>query len=554
MLRDYAKRLLTGSAAAAAGWGRSSSLFLFFTRFLFSAQPLRPALMIAFVRFGLTGFLFALFVACGGGGGGGGGGGSSPNGPPFSLTAVSVNGMNVTEENPIYLDRGTPAIFSANILCANLCGEVRLGYFRSDDIIFSQDEDEEINSITITLNAAGSGQQIDFNFTGEEAAGRHHYGVCIDNACVPAVEITVAGLEITDLSARPVLMQNEETLNITTEVFCHGQLPCAGALDFYLSSDEDVSNEDRELATLTVDVENGTMSSHSSPVNLRVPRIGPVPGIGPGNYHIGACADGGCTPGQILVVAGVNFVDFVVSLPLVKPEDSLNLTSLPLVRPEDSLNLTVQVRCYGEAACNSTTVYSFRMLGAVSEQLETEGNVVLAGETTRDFVFTGETVNYIEDLASYDVCTDLARTVCTDQMNVFLDSDGNGTANRFDDDDDNDTLLDTADTGENSTSMIPCRLLTDCDGDGLDDIADTGENSANVPCRVLTDCDGDGIDDIADTGENSANVPCRVLTDCDGDGLNDNEDRGENSDGILCRVLTDCDGDGLNDNEGYGRK
>ena len=536
MVRDYAKRLLTGSAAAAAGWGRSSSLFLFFTRSLFSAQPLRPALKIAFVRFGLTGFLFALFVACAGGGGGGGS--SSSNEPSFPLMDVFVNGMNVTEGTPVYLDRGTPASFSANITsCVNLCGEVRVGYFRSDDTSFSPEE--EIVGMNLTLNASDSGKLIEFDFTTEEAPGSYHYGVCINgDACVRAVEIIVRGLEITDISV--VLTQNANSLIITAEVFCYGQMVrCDSPLSFYLSSDEDVSTEDRELANQMVATAAGLDNSTSFTVSdLRAE-------IEPGNYYIGACADGGCMAGQSLVVPGLNFVDFVVKPLLVEPF---------VVKPGDSLNITAEARCYGEDECSTTTVRFFRMLGEEGEQelLNTTASMSVAGNTARNFTFGGEVVNYMEDFALYDVCTDLARGVCTDQVNVSLDSDGDGIANRDDPDDDNDTLNDDADTG-NSTSMIPCRLLADCDGDGLNDGEDTGQNSDGTPCRQLTDCDGDGLNDNEDTGVNSANMPCRLLTDCDEDGLNDGEDTGQNSNGTPCHLLTDCDEDGLNDGEDTGQ-
>ena len=560
----YAEKLLRDSAAA---WLRGSSLFLFFTRSLFSTQPLRPALMIALVRFGLTGFLFVLFVACaGGGGGGGGGGGSSSPKPTFPLMDVSVNGMNVTEGDPVILEGGTPAIFSANITsCINLCGPVRIGYFRSDDTNFSPEE--EIGGMNLTLNASDSGKLIEFDFTAEEAPGSYHYGVCINgDACVAAVEIIVPGLEITDISVD--LRQGEDSLDITTEVFCYGDMPCARSLIFYLSADANVSNEDRELRDQIVTADAGMINS----TDHLVRDLQAV--IGPGDYYIGACAGDMCTAGENLVVAGLNFVDFDVSLP------SLNLTSLPLVKPEDSLNIAAEVRCYGEAACDNTMVYFFRMLGEEGEQelLNTPASVLVAGNTARNFTFMREVVNYTEDFALYDVCTDLDRGVCTDQVNVSLDSDSDGIANGDDTDDDGDGLLDTADTGD-SASMIPCRLLADCDSDGLNDNEDAGVNSVNMLCRHLIDCDSDGLNDIEDTGvNNSTLVACRVLADCDDDGLNDNVDTGEstigslcrlfsdcdrdglddiddtggNSDGILCHILTDCDGDGLLDGEDTG--
>ena len=291
-----------------------------------------------------------------------------------------------------------------------------------------------------------------------------------------------------------------------------------------------MSNEDRELGDEPGNADAGMTNS----TDYAVRDLQAV--IGPGSYYIGACVGDVCLAGESLVVPGISFVDFVVNSSFVQPQDSLNITA--------------EVRCYGEAACDNTTVYFFRMLGEVSERLGTEVES-LAGNTARNFTFGGEVVNYMEDFALYDGCTDLARGVCTDQVNVSLDSDSDGIANTDDTDDDGDGLLDTADTGD-SASMIPCRLLPDCDSDGLNDDEDTGVNSMNMFCRLLPDCDSDGLNDIDDTGRNSANMFCRLLADCDGDGLNDDEDTGVNSANMPCRLLTDCDGDGINDIDDTG--
>lgn len=121
------------------------------------------------------------------------------------------------------------------------------------------------------------------------------------------------------------------------------------------------------------------------------------------------------------------------------------------------------------------------------------------------------------------------------------DSDDDGLADFLDEDDDNDGIL-TSDEGAENTDgdENPDHLDTDSDGDGFLD----GEEG-------LTDSDGDGLadlDDADDDGDGWASVDEGVV-DTDGDGAPDYLDPEDDGDGIdtVVEGSGDTDGDGTPD-------
>jgi len=135
-----------------------------------------------------------------------------------------------------------------------------------------------------------------------------------------------------------------------------------------------------------------------------------------------------------------------------------------------------------------------------------------------------------------------------------LDTDGDGTPDVTDTDDDNDGLLDTTDPKPLDTDNDGTPNASDSDDDG-DGIADATEQ----PGKVL-DTDNDGTPNATDTDDDNDGIPDSVeqgtlvggvytLPDSDGDGLPDLADALDtDGDGLADNLDTDEDGDGLTDN------
>ncbi len=148
---------------------------------------------------------------------------------------------------------------------------------------------------------------------------------------------------------------------------------------------------------------------------------------------------------------------------------------------------------------------------------------------------------------------------------VQLDTDGDGTGNRCDSDDDNDGVAD-----ENEP-MASCRLVADCDGDSArDDVdvfpldraewqdsdndsrGDNGDNCPSVANPVQLDTDNDGDGNVCDSDddndgvldEDEALASCRLVADCDGDSARDDVDAFP----LNNQESQDTDGDGIGDN------
>ncbi|RDB06918.1 hypothetical protein [Runella aurantiaca] len=138
-----------------------------------------------------------------------------------------------------------------------------------------------------------------------------------------------------------------------------------------------------------------------------------------------------------------------------------------------------------------------------------------------------------------------------------LDTDGDGTPDVTDTDDDADGILDTQDPKPLDTDNdgTPNATDTDDDGDGILDTAEApgqGLDTDNdgTPNATDTDDDGDSIPDSAEIGVLDVTGKY-TLPDSDGDGLPDLADAttplDTDGDGIADATDTDDDGDGLTD-------
>ena len=160
----------------------------------------------------------------------------------------------------------------------------------------------------------------------------------------------------------------------------------------------------------------------------------------------------------------------------------------------------------------------------------------------------------------YDAVNDCYSPSTTLTVNVVscipIDSDGDGISDDVDPDDDNDGILDIAETGDTDGDGIPDSLesnIIDTDGDGLYDYADSNADGQDgndglageqngVETGPWNDSDNDGIPDHLD-GANGSGSGTNIAGsgDSDGDGLSDSE---ECPGGYIC---PDSDDDGIPD-------
>ena len=145
-----------------------------------------------------------------------------------------------------------------------------------------------------------------------------------------------------------------------------------------------------------------------------------------------------------------------------------------------------------------------------------------------------------------------------DDPNNPVDSDGDGVADIFDDDSDNDGIPDSVEgAGDADGDGVPNYLdddsdgdgqldlwegYEDIDGDGIPNFLDTDSDDDGDPDGTDPDVDGDGIPNDVEWGSDPSNP-----VDSDGDGIPDFYDTDSDDDGIPDSVEgnDDADGDGI---------
>ncbi|MCK4757738.1 MAG: Ig-like domain-containing protein [Thermoplasmata archaeon] len=171
-----------------------------------------------------------------------------------------------------------------------------------------------------------------------------------------------------------------------------------------------------------------------------------------------------------------------------------------------------------------------------------------------NYVLSGVAPGHQFDIPGFYVVTltvtDMAGNQDTDTMwvNVFLDTDGDGIADIFDADDDNDGVPD----GDDEFPLDPTESV-DTDGDGTGNNADTDDDGDGVEDNIdefpldpdeSVDTDGDGTGNNADTDDDNDGVPdyrdqfpldWSESVDTDGDGIGNNADPDDDGDGVLDR-------------------
>jgi len=129
-------------------------------------------------------------------------------------------------------------------------------------------------------------------------------------------------------------------------------------------------------------------------------------------------------------------------------------------------------------------------------------------------------------------------------VNIFMDFDNDGIANKDDLDDDNDGILDTQEeqgTADLDTDGdgIPDRLDLDSDNDGILDLWESGADFSSLDTNSdgildsTVDADKDGVMDTADEDDNDATSEGNITPiDTDEDGIRDFQDVDSDNDGI----------------------
>ena len=190
-------------------------------------------------------------------------------------------------------------------------------------------------------------------------------------------------------------------------------------------------------------------------------------------------------------------------------------------------------------------------------------SAVLNIQATVDPTSAGSVITNI--ITEVDLDQDDSNTTNDDleeDIEILLDTDGDGVEDSVDIDDDDDGILDV-DEGDGETDTdedgIPDSLDIDSDNDGIVDNVESQEEGEYVP-PAGSDSDGDGLDDAYDPDDGGAFI---VPVDTDGDGTTDyldldsdddsvpdaTEGHDANHDGIADTTPsgTDGDGDGLDD-------
>jgi hypothetical protein len=175
---------------------------------------------------------------------------------------------------------------------------------------------------------------------------------------------------------------------------------------------------------------------------------------------------------------------------------------------------------------------------------------------------------------------DLERAEDGTEVEITVDTDGDGLADHLDTDTDGDGIPDDREAGDDDALTLPW----DTDGDGIEDFRD---DDADGNCILdkdegLEDFDGDGIEDFHDLDDDGDGIldvweigaDCAIIDsdadtrpdyrdkDADGDGVADiyeagtsaweDEPRDTDGDGVYDYLDLDSDGDGVSDAEESG--
>ena len=186
------------------------------------------------------------------GGGNGTGGGSTTI--PLSFADESIVGMNVSIDGDYReLRSQRSASFSATLLCSGVCDEEReVLFFRSlDDEISLQDEEVE----SLLLSPATGVQELTVRFEAGRP-GHYYYGICIGEHCSAGGRLVVSGVAVMGVDVSADLVENDDRLNVTTELFCYGREPCSDfPVNYYRATGEDGASFLRqEVPTLANDM------------------------------------------------------------------------------------------------------------------------------------------------------------------------------------------------------------------------------------------------------------------------------------------------------------
>ena len=240
-----------------------------------------------------------------------------------------------------------------------------LRFYRSSDANISLD-DTELH--TISINPINVGRQVTpwKRFTAPDVPGTYYYGVCVDsvqgegnvgNNCSKAIQVTVEATSVPDLVVESISVS--KTTLIPGESFrLDATLGNQGAaaskptiLRFYRSSDANISLDDTELHTISINPIN--VGRQFTPwKRFTGPDV-------PGTYYYGVCVDGvqgegnvgnNCSKAIQITVETASVPDLVV--------ESISV-SQDTVPPGESFTLFATVTNNGGARSQSLTILRY---------------------------------------------------------------------------------------------------------------------------------------------------------------------------------------------------
>ena len=240
-----------------------------------------------------------------------------------------------------------------------------LRFYRSSDANISSD-DTELHAISI--NPINVGRQVTpwKRFTAPDVPGTYYYGVCVDgvqgegnvgNNCSKAIQITVEATSVPDLVVESISVSKTtlipgESFRLDTTLGNQGAAASKPTiLRFYRSSDANISLDDTELHTISINPIN--VGRQFTPwKRFTAPDV-------PGTYYYGACVDGvqeegnvrnNCSKAIQITVETTSVPDLVV--------ESISVSKTTLV-PGESFTLTATVKNKGRARSQSLTILRY---------------------------------------------------------------------------------------------------------------------------------------------------------------------------------------------------